>query len=336
MYPLIPLNPDETALALKLWDQLPDRLKQLSAKEPKEKEGPARTAFDQAVELVNNALLATRKYLRYRHDGGARNAESEDLLSSLWGQASHAMSPIDPDFAYLCSVKGHGWADDRVWTDKRYSNLKIDIDEMFAQLRGISKERPSQLKLEQLLAFGFGVVFLTAIVILAMKYPTPSTFQYTVFRIVLALAAAGFAVMIPGLLKFELKSWIRATGTLVIFVIVFFFSPAKLASNEPPKVPAINSVEPDAENTIASIHFEPRQLESAYRLYVQLSTDPEFKTIDYEVLVNDPGAGAALVSLNDLKRPPYYLRFAIKNQSEEIVAHSPKSQAIPTNQPGRQ
>ena len=331
----LPLSPDETAHALKLWDALPDRLKQLSNKAPKEKEGPARTAFDNAVGLVNNALLATRKYLRYRHDGGARNAESEEELSSLWSKAGEAMFPVDSDFAYLCFVKGHGWADDRVWTDERYKNEKIDIDEMFAQLRRLLNERPSQSKLEPILAFAFGVLFISAIVVLAVKYPTPSQFQYFVFRTVLALAAAGFAVMIPGLLKLELKSWIRATGTIAIFLVVFFFSPAKLASNEPPPVPAFNSVELAADNTLASIHFERRQLEPAYRLYLQISNDSEFRTTANEVLVSDPGAGEALVSLTELKGPPYYLRFVIRNQSEEIVAHSPKSQTIQTNKPGQ-
>jgi hypothetical protein len=246
------------------------------------------------------------------------------------------MLPIDPDFGHLCSVKGHGWADDRVWTNKRYRNLKIDIDEMFSQLREISKERPSQSKLEPLLAFVFGVLFITTIVVLAVKYPTPSQFQYFVFRTVLALAAAGFAVMIPGLLKFELKSWIRATGTIAIFIVVFFFSPAKLASNEPPKTPAINSIEPATDNTVATVRFEPRQPDPMYRLYLQVSTDSEFKMIANEVLVTDPGAGDALVSLSKSKAPTYYLRFVIKNQQEEFIATGPKSQIIPTNQPKQQ
>jgi hypothetical protein len=319
-------------------DQLPNRLKQLSAKLPKDEEVPARTAFDEAVGLVHKALIATRKYLRYQYDGGARNAESEKELSDLWQEASLAMLPIDPDFGYLCSVKGHGWADDRVWRNKRYRNLKIDIDEMFSKLRGISKERPSQSRLEQLLAFAFGVVFMIAIVILALKYPAPSPFQYTVFRIVLALAAASFAVMIPGLLKIEWNTWIRASGTIAVFVIVFFLNPANLSSDEHlqiPQIPAFNSVELATDNSVASIHFEPRQLEPAYRLFVQIATDSEFQTIANEVLVKDPGAGEALVSLTAQKGPTYYFRFVIKNQSGEIVARGPKSQAIPANQLGR-
>lgn len=85
------------------------------------------------------------------------------------------------------------------------------------------------------LAFGFGVIFLVTLLILAIKFPTPTPFQYAVFRIVLALAAAGFAAMIPGFIEINLKpgeeTALRAGGALAVFVVVYFFSPAKLAVN---------------------------------------------------------------------------------------------------------
>lgn len=59
----------------------------------------------------------------------------------------------------------------------------------------------SKLPIDVLLAFVFGVVFVTALLTLAVLFSEPTPFQYTVFRIVLALAAAGVAAVIPGILN---------------------------------------------------------------------------------------------------------------------------------------
>jgi hypothetical protein len=81
---------------------------------------------------------------------------------------------------------------------------------------------------ERYLAFGFGVVFVVVLLVLATRYPNPTPFQYTVFRIVLALASGGVAAMIPGFLAVEISTWLRAGGALAVFVIVYFYSPAGL------------------------------------------------------------------------------------------------------------
>ncbi len=84
-----------------------------------------------------------------------------------------------------------------------------------------------------IVAFIFGVAFFVALIVLAMKFPHPTLFQYNVFRIILAIAAAGFAAMIPGFINLEFKPvsemLIRAGGAIAVFVIVFFFNPAQLA-----------------------------------------------------------------------------------------------------------
>jgi hypothetical protein len=82
--------------------------------------------------------------------------------------------------------------------------------------------------LERYLAFAFGVIFVIVLLVLAIKFPEPTPFQYTVFRIVLALAAAGVAAMIPGFLNVNLSKAVRAGGALGVFVIVYFYSPAGL------------------------------------------------------------------------------------------------------------
>ncbi len=95
------------------------------------------------------------------------------------------------------------------------------------------------MKAQVKIAFGFGVAFVVALLCLAVVFPTPTVFQYNVFRIVLSLAAAGVAAMIPGFIELKLSTiaglLIRAGGALAVFVIVFFFNPAQLAANPPLK-----------------------------------------------------------------------------------------------------
>ena len=82
--------------------------------------------------------------------------------------------------------------------------------------------------LQRILAYVFGVVFVAALLALAVWIPKPTPFQYTVFRIVLALAAAGVGATIPGFLEARVGTWVRAGGAMAIFVVVYFYAPAAL------------------------------------------------------------------------------------------------------------
>lgn len=83
------------------------------------------------------------------------------------------------------------------------------------------------------IAFVFGVTFIVGLMVLAVAFPKPTPFQYKVFRIVLSLAVAGAAAMVPGFINLEVSLTagllIRAGGALAVFVIVFFFNPAELS-----------------------------------------------------------------------------------------------------------
>ncbi len=85
---------------------------------------------------------------------------------------------------------------------------------------------------ERLLAFLFGTVIVIVMLTLAMIVRDPTPLQYTVFRIVLALAASGVAAMIPGFIHAQIGTIVRAGGALAVFVIVYFFSPAGLVKTE--------------------------------------------------------------------------------------------------------
>lgn len=82
---------------------------------------------------------------------------------------------------------------------------------------------------ERTAAFTFGIVFVIALLALAILFPEPTPFQYMVFRIVLSLAAAGVVVMVPGFLEITVPGWIRASGALGVFIVVYFYNPATLA-----------------------------------------------------------------------------------------------------------
>ena len=59
---------------------------------------------------------------------------------------------------------------------------------------------------ERLAAYAFGVTFVSIMLAVAIAIPYPSPFQYEVFKIVLALAAAGVAAFIPGFLTVTIAS----------------------------------------------------------------------------------------------------------------------------------
>lgn len=82
-------------------------------------------------------------------------------------------------------------------------------------------------------AYGFGVLFVVVMLSIAIGVPNPTAFQYTVFRIVLALTAAGVASMIPGFINVQVGNWVRAGGAIAVFVVVYFFSPANLVALPP-------------------------------------------------------------------------------------------------------
>jgi len=90
------------------------------------------------------------------------------------------------------------------------------------------------ISIQVIVAFVFGVTFVIALILLAIKFEHPTPFQYNVFRTILSLAAAGTAAMIPGFIDLQVstttKLLIRAGGALAVFVITFFFNPAQLAS----------------------------------------------------------------------------------------------------------
>ena len=86
---------------------------------------------------------------------------------------------------------------------------------------------------ERAAVFVFGVVFVITMIVLAVAFPKPTVWQFQVFRIVLALAAAGVAAMLPGSIEVTASKWLKAGGALAVFVVVLYLSPAKIVADEP-------------------------------------------------------------------------------------------------------
>lgn len=78
---------------------------------------------------------------------------------------------------------------------------------------------------------GIGAVALLLVLIFAVTIPEPSEFQIFVFRVTLALGAAGIGALLPGVLNVRAggaKTVIRAGGALALFVLVYLLNPPAL------------------------------------------------------------------------------------------------------------
>lgn len=123
------------------------------------------------------------------------------------------------------------------------------------------------MTLQVAIAFVFGLVFVIALIALAVKFPHPTPFQYNVFRSVFALAGAGVAAMIPGFIDLDLSGksglLLRAGGALAVFVVLFFFNPARLRAHEA----AIYDHQRQLLALPSGRHFEPEMRDSFLRVW---------------------------------------------------------------------
>ncbi len=84
-------------------------------------------------------------------------------------------------------------------------------------------------------AFATGVIFTLLLLLLISKNPNPTEAQFNIYKTVLAIACAGTAAVIPGMLHVRVSGFLRAGGALAVFVLVFLKSPAGLVAQDPDK-----------------------------------------------------------------------------------------------------
>lgn len=81
------------------------------------------------------------------------------------------------------------------------------------------------LDINVLLSFIFGIIFISVMLAFALYIPNPSETTQWIFAIVVALAGAGIAAVVPGILEIDIPH-IRSGGALAVFVAIMFFKPA--------------------------------------------------------------------------------------------------------------
>jgi hypothetical protein len=104
------------------------------------------------------------------------------------------------------------------------------------------------LGLDVILPAAVGVVFIFTLIIITFVEPRPSEYQAIVYQTVLALAAAGFAAAIPGLLDVSVNLpglTIRAAGAFASFVIVYKIEPFPIRVDSVSD--KVNRVQPSAQ-----------------------------------------------------------------------------------------
>jgi len=83
--------------------------------------------------------------------------------------------------------------------------------------------------------FLFGALFIVVMLVVAVSLPYPTESQWRVFNLVLSLVAASMAAVLPGAFQLKFTPWLRASGALAVFALVFLVKPAGLVSYDPLK-----------------------------------------------------------------------------------------------------
>jgi hypothetical protein len=82
------------------------------------------------------------------------------------------------------------------------------------------------LLLDRILAFAFGVTFVSVLLYLGAVQTNPTPLAIRIDVTVLALAAAGVGAMLPGFLQVRYKNFVRAGGALALFALVYLSEPS--------------------------------------------------------------------------------------------------------------
>ena len=60
----------------------------------------------------------------------------------------------------------------------------------------------------------------------------PTPLGILIYRVILALVAAGIGAVIPGMIDVNVQPVVRAGGAIALFVIVFWFNPPNLVTKK--------------------------------------------------------------------------------------------------------
>ncbi|MBD2746697.1 alpha/beta fold hydrolase [Microvirga sp. BT688] len=129
---LLPIEVEETSKALRAIKGLQEGLEKVVSK-------------PEALGNLQQALFETRQYVKELRRGVHRDGAAELRLSHLWNDAGYALLKFDPELASLCWLKGHGWADERLWADSRFARLPVGLDDMLQRLQEAMRQQVDDL-----------------------------------------------------------------------------------------------------------------------------------------------------------------------------------------------
>ena len=84
------------------------------------------------------------------------------------------------------------------------------------------------MEAQEIILLSLGIVIMITVVIMAVKIPQPTVFQFWVFRVLLSLGAADLGAIIPGFINIEWEIgefFIRAGGAIALFLVVYLINP---------------------------------------------------------------------------------------------------------------
>lgn len=77
-----------------------------------------------------------------------------------------------------------------------------------------------------------GITLIVLILCLILYFPCPTSSQFFVFRIVLAIAVAGFASIIPGFFRLKYRRIVSAGGALAVFAFIYIINPGTIITED--------------------------------------------------------------------------------------------------------
>lgn len=154
---------------------------------------------------------------------------------------------------------------------------------------------PDHSNLSLILAFSFGTLFVATLLAIAVFIRNPTPFLYTVSRVILALAGAGVATVIPGLLNVTVSTVVKASGALAVFAIIYFFPVAGVTG-------VVQSVELKRKKVleIAAKVAREEALTDDDRNYLQSEISPDFQAQFWQLAAQNRDKNAFLASIGEL------------------------------------
>jgi len=90
-----------------------------------------------------------------------------------------------------------------------------------------------EIDIKTLIAFAFGAIFIISILVFTALVKDPRPAEIWTYRVILALAAAGVAAILPGFIDIKYKSIVQAGGAVGVFVLVLLVFPAPSPTPDP-------------------------------------------------------------------------------------------------------